>query len=254
MKTVTSINEWLSIKKTLAGKTIGFVPTMGNLHAGHLALCAQSKLENDLTVVSIFVNPTQFNQLSDFDLYPRTVADDQALLEAQGVDYLLLPTMEELYPDQYTVQVSELVLANELEGECRPGHFTGMLTIVLKLLNIASATNAYFGEKDYQQMLLVKKMVQALFVPTNIVACKTKRAEDGLALSSRNGRLTPEQRQLAAELPKLMQSSLSDEQVVAALSDLGFKVDYICQKWGRRLGAVWLDQVRLIDNLPVGEY
>ncbi len=254
MKTVTNINEWLNIKKSLAGKTIGFVPTMGNLHAGHLALCAQSKVENDITVVSIFVNPTQFNQLSDFDLYPRTLADDQALLEIEGVDYLLLPTMEELYPDQYTVQVAELALANELEGEYRPGHFTGMLTVVLKLLNIASATNAYFGEKDYQQMLLVTKMVQALFVPTNIVACETRRAEDGLALSSRNSRLTPAQRQLAVEFPKLMQGNLSDEEVIAALSNLGFKVDYVCQKWGRRLGAVWLDQVRLIDNLPLGEH
>lgn len=252
MKTITNINEWLALKKTFTNQTVGFVPTMGNLHAGHLALCERSVFENDITVVSIFVNPTQFNQTSDFDLYPRTLEQDQMLLREKKVDYLLLPTANDLYPDNYAVQVSENTLGAELEGEYRPGHFTGMLTVVLKLLNLASATSAYFGEKDYQQMLLVKKMVHALFVPTTIVACETLRAEDDLALSSRNGRLTADQRQLALHFPRLLKSlTLTDEQVAAELSALGFKVDYVKQKWGRRLGAVWLDQVRLIDNIPL---
>lgn len=152
MKTITNINEWIALKKTFTNQTVGFVPTMGNLHAGHLALCDRSTSENDITVVSIFVNPTQFNQTSDFDLYPRTLEQDQALLIEKKVDYLLLPTANDLYPDHYTVQVSENDLGAELEGEYRPGHFTGMLTVVLKLLNLASATSAYFGEKDYQQI------------------------------------------------------------------------------------------------------
>jgi pantoate--beta-alanine ligase len=147
--------------------------------------------------------------------------------------------------------VTETNLALELEGEFRPGHFNGMLTVVMKLLNLMQPARAYFGEKDYQQLLLVKKMVNALFLPTEIVACETVRAEDGLALSSRNSRLTPEQRIKSAVFPKLLQSSLGVEKITEQLKSLGFKVDYIAEKWERRLGAVWLDDVRLIDNVSI---
>lgn len=253
MRIVTEINTWLQIRKTLAKKSIGFVPTMGHLHDGHLSLCHQSRKENDLTVVSIFINPTQFNHEQDFACYPRTLEQDQALLTANHIDYLLLPDAASLYPDQYQVQISEIDLSTTLEGAYRPGHFTGMLTIVLKLLNLAQASRAYFGEKDYQQLLLVKKMAMALFLPTDIQGCATLRAEDGLALSSRNSRLNPEQRKMAAHFPRLLHDkTLLPQTIAEQLAALGFKVDYITEKWQRRLGAVWLDSVRLIDNLPLG--
>ncbi len=252
MNIVTKINEWRQIKNNLAGKTIGFVPTMGHLHAGHLSLCARSSNENDLTVVSIFVNPTQFNQASDFDLYPRTLERDSAMLKSQKIDYLFLPDAKEIYQDDYQVQVTENTISTELEGLHRPGHFNGMLTVVLKLLNIIQPLRAYFGEKDYQQVLLVKKMVNALCVPTEIVACETVRDDDGLALSSRNSRLNEAQREKAGHFPRLLHGELQPEKITEQLQALGFKVDYIAEQWQRRLGAVWLDDVRLIDNIFLG--
>ncbi len=251
MNTVTNINEWRKISKLLAGKTIGFVPTMGNLHAGHLSLCHRSKAENAITVVSIFVNPTQFNQTADFDLYARTLEEDQKLLLTAGVDYLLFPDVSSMYPDNYTLQVVETQLSSDLEGEFRPGHFSGMLTIVLKLLNLVSPARVYFGEKDYQQLLLVKKMVDILFIPTEIIACETIRAEDGLALSSRNSRLSVREREKAAHFPRLLKSSQALSEIIEQLKQYGFKVDYIADKWQRRLGAVWIGNVRLIDNIPI---
>jgi pantoate--beta-alanine ligase len=248
MNIVTNINDWQQIRKHLAGKSIGFVPTMGNLHAGHLSLCERSHRENDITVVSIFVNPTQFNQTNDFNLYPRTLDQDKKLLEGK-VDYLFFPDANTMYADNYQVQVMEIDIANLLEGEYRPGHFTGMLTVVLKLLNLIQANKAYFGEKDFQQLLLIKKMVSALFLPVEIISCETVRAEDGLALSSRNSRLNAEQRKKARYFPELLQSYLDTDQITKQLQELGFKVDYIKDQWQRRLGAVWIDDVRLIDNI-----
>jgi pantoate--beta-alanine ligase len=248
---VSSINEWISIRQKIAGKSVGFIPTMGHLHAGHLSLCERSKKENDITVVSIFVNPTQFNQTNDFDKYPRTIENDKKLLKETGVDYLFLPDAGTIYSDQYQIQIQETELSKELEGEFRPGHFTGMLTVVLKLLNIIQATHAYFGEKDFQQLLLVKKMVSSLFLSTKIINCETLRADDGLALSSRNSRLSPEQRKLAANFPKILQSCSSLQKMKEELLNKGFKVDYIAEKWQRRLAAVWIDDIRLIDNIPL---
>lgn len=251
MNTVSSIKEWRALQNELRGKQVGFVPTMGHLHAGHMSLCERAKRENDVTVVSIFVNPTQFNQARDLELYPRTVEQDKDLLSQCGVDYLFLPDADEIYADQYQVQVSETELTKVLEGEFRPGHFSGMLTVVLKLLNIIQPYRAYFGEKDYQQLLLVKKMVEALFLPIEIIACETMRAPDGLALSSRNSRLNAEQRQLAAHLPALLKQMIPVESIIEQLKGLGFKVDYVTEKWQRRLAAVWLDDVRLIDNIAI---
>ena len=253
MNIVTKINEWRQIRKNLTGKTIGFIPTMGHLHAGHLSLCQRSKNENDITVVSIFVNPTQFNQSSDFDLYPRTIGQDQELLKTIAVDYILLPNPQEMYPDNYEVKMNETLISAELEGEFRPGHFSGMLTVVLKFLNLVRADNAYFGEKDFQQLLLIKKMADAIFLSTHIIGCETLRAEDGLALSSRNSRLNVQQREQAKNFPALLQSELSAELIKEKLQELGFKVDYIIEKWQRRLGAVWIDDVRLIDNIRIGK-
>lgn len=251
MNIVTSINEWREIRRQLNGKTIGLVHTMGHLHAGHMSLCARSKQENDITVAAIFVNPTQFNQTSDFDLYPRTLEEDKALLMKEGIDYLVLFPASDLYRDDYQIQVSETEISKVLEGEYRPGHFTGMLTIVLKFLNIVAPTRSYYGEKDFQQLMLIKKMAHALFLAIDIVGCETRRADDDLALSSRNTRLTKEQREFANHFPKLLQSKLSAEEVSAELRNLGFKVDYVVDLWQRRLGAVWVGDVRLIDNIPL---
>lgn len=249
MNIVTTVSEWRDIRRELQDKTIGLVHTMGNLHAGHMSLITRSQAENDVTVAAIFVNPKQFNQASDFALYPRTLEQDKALLKAEDVDYLLLLDEQAVYPDQYQVQVSETEISQQLEGEFRPGHFTGMLTVVLKFLNIVQATRSYYGEKDYQQLTLIKKMASALFLPCEIVGCETVRAEDGLALSSRNSRLNAEQRKYALHFPRLLQSTLSPPQIVAELTELGFKVDYIRDEWQRRLGAVWVGEVRLIDNI-----
>jgi pantoate--beta-alanine ligase len=251
MNILTEISDWQVLRKQLSNKTIGFIPTMGNLHAGHLSLCERSKKENDITVVSIFVNATQFNQSDDFEKYPRTLSQDQKLLADKQVDYLFLPEMQAMYPDNYEVQVTETTLSSELEGEFRPGHFNGMLTVVLKLLNLAQATRAYFGEKDFQQLLLVTKMAKAFFLQTEIIGCETVRAEDGLALSSRNSRLTTEQRLNSQNFPQLLQSAFSVNEIKQELEKLSFKVDYISEKWQRRLGAVWLDGVRLIDNISI---
>jgi pantoate--beta-alanine ligase len=251
MNILTDIQEWQALRKQLFNKTIGFIPTMGNLHVGHLSLCERSKAENEITVVSIFVNATQFNQVEDFEKYPRTLLQDQNLLADKKVDYLLLPEPKAMYPDDYEVKVSETTISTELEGEFRPGHFNGMLTIVLKLLNLVQPAKAYFGEKDFQQLLLIKKMAQALFLPTQIIECETVRAADGLALSSRNSRLTPEQRIFSQKFPELLQGSLNVEEIKLELEKLSFKVDYIAEKWQRRLGAVWVDNVRLIDNIAI---
>lgn len=250
MNIVSNIAEWQQIRKNILGKSIGFVPTMGHLHAGHISLCEQSKSENDITVVTIFVNPTQFNQSSDFERYPRTLEQDIKCIENK-VDYLIVPSATDIYPDQFQFKIIEDELSKELEGEFRPGHFSGMLTIVLKLLNLVQPTKAYFGEKDYQQLLLIKKMVEALFLPVTIVACETMRDTDGLALSSRNSRLNKDQRDKATSFPHLLKSSSTTEQIVKDLELLGFKVDYIVDKWQRRLGAVWVDDVRLIDNISL---
>ena len=251
MKTVSKIVDWLEIRKTLSSKQIGFVPTMGHLHDGHLSLYKQAREENEVVVASIFVNPTQFNQQSDFDNYPRTLERDKEMLSQAGVDYLWLPDADEMYPDDYQVRVCETEISRYLEGEFRPGHFDGMLTVVMKLLNIVRPSHAYFGEKDFQQYLLIKKMVLSLFMPVEVISCETVRAEDGLALSSRNSRLTQEQRQKAAQFPHWLSQSLSINTIQEKLIEAGFQVDYIIEKWGRRLAAVWLGDIRLIDNVII---
>ncbi len=249
---VSDPRSWQKQRKELSG-TLGFVPTMGNLHEGHIDLCRRAKAENDHVLVSLFVNPTQFNQRADYEKYARTFDADVKLLGEADVDFVLYPDEPAMYPDKYDLQVIEKTVSKELEGEFRPGHFEGMLTVVLKLLNIAQADRAYFGEKDFQQLTLVRKMTEAFFIPTVIVPCPTIRQEDGLALSSRNGRLTPEQRKQAVEISRLLKSSLSDDEIMKKLAEAGFRPEYVATKWGRRLAAAWLGDVRLIDNVPLSE-
>ncbi len=248
MNIVTSLQEWRKIRKNL-DKMIGFIPTMGHLHEGHLSLCERAKRETDITVVSIFVNPAQFNETQDFERYPRDLEADRRLLEQAKVDFLLAPSAHEIYPDQYQIQIMETELSQVLEGKFRPGHFNGMLTVVLKLLNLVQADLAYFGEKDYQQLLLIEKMVKAFFLDVQIVACQTVRDQHGLALSSRNARLNAEQKIKAASLHTVLKTTSDLKQAIDALNQIGFKVDYVEEKWQRRLAAVWLDEVRLIDNI-----
>lgn len=234
-----------------SGRSLGFVPTMGALHEGHVSLVRRSRAENDSTLVSVFVNPTQFDDAGDLAAYPRTRAEDLALLEAEGVDFVLLPAEGDLYPDGYRYRISETEHSRAREGAHRPGHFDGVLTVVMKLLQVASAERAYFGEKDWQQLTLVRGMAEAFFLPTEIVACPTWREADGLALSSRNRRLAPADRRLAPRFYQALSSACSPEEARRVLLADGFDVDYVEDVQGRRLGAVRLGGVRLIDNVPL---
>ena len=184
----------------LSGQTVGFVPTMGALHAGHMSLVAAAKAENDAVITSIFVNPMQFGQQADLDKYPRTEEADCAMLEAAGVAAVFMPSVEIMYPDGAETIVETTKLANMLHGLVRPGHYRGVCTVVTKLFNIVGADRAYFGEKDYQQLQVIRRMARDLDVPTEVVGVPTVREVDGLAMSSRNVRLTPEDRSAAVVL------------------------------------------------------
>lgn len=252
---IESISAWQEIQKGLkkAHRTIGFVPTMGALHEGHLSLIRRCRAENDIVVASIFVNPTQFNNSDDLKTYPKTFEEDRKKLESYGcnTDYIIFPQYRDLYPDDYTYVVSEKKISKILCGAHRPGHFDGVLSVVMKLLNIVRADNAYFGEKDYQQFLLIKGMVEAYFMDVNIVGCKTVREEDGLAMSSRNLNLTPKERAKAPEFFRELNTKIPVTEVVANLTKKGFKVDYVEEHYGHRFGAVFLGRVRLIDNVKI---
>lgn len=248
-KIFTSIKEWQNFLKTEnISHSLGFVPTMGNLHAGHQSLLERSSQENNHTLLSIFINPTQFDNKEDLENYPQTLEADIEIARNAKTDFILVPTFDSLYPDNYTYRIQETHLSLLMEGKSRPNHFDGMLTIVLKLLLIAKATRAYFGEKDYQQLALVKGLAKAFFLDTEIISCPTIRDENGFALSSRNSRLNSEEYQKALHFPKLLQSQASPQIISQSLSDLGFEVDYIEEHSGRRFGAVKLSRVRLIDN------
>ncbi len=182
------------------GQTIGLVPTMGALHAGHMALVAAAKADNDAVIATIFVNPTQFGNPEDLLKYPRTEEADLALLEAAGVSAVFLPGVEDMYPDGAETIVETTKLANMLHGLVRPGHYRGVCTVVTKLFNIATADNAYFGEKDYQQLQVIRRMAMDLNVPTAVHGVPTVRETDGLAMSSRNVRLNAADRAAAVVL------------------------------------------------------
>jgi len=248
---VQSIDRWRDIRKSLGDKTLGFVPTMGNLHEGHLSLVRRSIEENAITVLSCFVNSTQFDRANDFERYPRTVQNDLKLCDTAGVDYFFLPKYENLYPDDYRYQIVEKEISHRMEGKHRPGHFDGVLTVVLKLLLIMKPNNVYFGEKDYQQVQLIQGMADAFFLDTNIVPCAVERNEFNLALSSRNGRLTEEQMLRSRYFPEHLHSHRSCDEIIAALTEKGFEVEYVEEHQGRRFGAVRLGEVRLIDNVEI---
>lgn len=250
MKTVSSIQEWKAIRKTLKG-TIGFVPTMGALHNGHLSLIKNSVKENDITVASIFVNPTQFNRKDDLDNYPVTMEKDLEQLQKLKTDYVFTPSFDDIYCDQYRYKVSENSFSKLLCGAHRPGHFDGVLTIVMKLFNIIRPDNAYFGEKDYQQLQLIKEMTHAFFLDINIVACPIIREESGLAMSSRNERLSKQARKHAALFYRELSSERPIAEICQKLQNENFEIDYIEEHFGRRFGAVTIDNIRIIDNVKI---
>ncbi len=247
LQTVEAYRSWR--RESVGTSTLGFIPTMGGLHVGHLDLVKRALRENDRVAVSVFLNRTQFNKQEDFDTYPAVFAEDLRALEELGVDAVFAPSYEDMYPDDYRYKISESELSTELEGEHRPGHFDGVLTVVMKLLMVGDATRAYFGEKDWQQLQLVKGLVDAFFLPVEIVPCPTVREASGLALSSRNRRLSPDGLQRAALFNKILNTAESEAAAMAELAAAGFEPEYVADRGDRRLGAVVLEGVRLIDNI-----
>lgn len=208
LRTVGKLRQAMESHRN-AGQTIGLVPTMGALHAGHLSLMERSCRDNDITVASIFVNPTQFNNATDLKTYPRTEEKDCALLEKAGVDYAFVPSVEEIYPEPDTRVFDLGAVAEVMEGAMRPGHFNGVAQIVSRLFSYVNPTRAYFGEKDFQQIAVIRRMAQLEGFDFEIIACPIVREADGLALSSRNVRLTPEQRQIAPAIHRTLARSLN---------------------------------------------
>ena len=218
------INNISQLRKSLAlhrgkGQTIGLVPTMGALHEGHASLVRRSVKENDVTVVSVFLNPTQFNDPKDLERYPRTLDADCQLLEECGADIVFAPSVKEIYPEPDTRQFSYPPTDSVMEGAMRPGHFNGVCQIVSKLFMYVSPDRAYFGEKDYQQIAVIRRMVEDLKFNIEIVPCPVIREESGLALSSRNTLLAPEERVLAANIYRVMKESLSLDKTVQETHD-----------------------------------
>ena len=255
---------------------IGFIPTMGALHAGHISLVKKSISSCDITVVSIFVNPAQFGPNEDFSRYPKTFEQDyQALLDL-GVDYIFLPNSNQMYPEEYKTWIKLDHITEILCGASRPGHFTGVATIVLKLVNLVRPTLMFMGEKDFQQIVVLETMLKDLNLETKIVRCPIVRSDSGLALSSRNKYLSPEEQAIAPELNRAMKALRASylegnndlENLLINLKNkletVGFKIDYIeivdsatlqrvktVQRGNRLLVAVFLGNTRLIDNIEI---
>ena len=225
MKIVKGINELKGylVDSKRNGKRIGLVPTMGALHKGHLSLVERCVRENDICVVSVFVNPTQFNDKHDLETYPRTLEADCALLESAGCDFVFAPSVEEMYPEPDTRTFDFGTVMQVMEGAKRPGHFNGVAQVVSKLFYIVEPDNAYFGEKDFQQIAVIRAMVKQLQIPVQINACPIVREADGLALSSRNTRLTPAFRQKAPLIARTLQESKE----LAATKSVREVIDYV---------------------------
>ena len=264
------VGQWHS-----AGQIVGVVPTMGALHAGHLSLVQAAKAGADRVIVTIFVNPRQFNNPDDLAKYPRTEQADAGLLAPLGVDLIFVPEVEEVYPDGFATKVTVAGITAGLDGTFRPGHFEGVATVVCKLFTMTAADRAYFGEKDFQQLLVVRRMARDLNLPIEVVGCPTLRDPDGLAMSSRNQRLGRDARANAPALYATLTRAVADlsggdvsavlDRAKADLLAAGFTaVDYIalCSAEtlepmprldgpARLLAAAWLEGVRLIDNIPV---
>jgi pantoate--beta-alanine ligase len=256
MKIVQTIEE---ARDALAERGVGFVPTMGALHAGHVALLETARSECDFVAASIFVNPTQFGPGEDYERYPRNEDADAKIAEAAGVDLLFIPGAEEMYPPGFETWVEVERFGSVLEGAFRPGHFRGVATVCLKLFNIVRPERAYFGQKDAQQVAVVRRMVRDLDVPVEIRVVPTVRDPDGLAVSSRNAYLSPEERRQAGALPRALAAGetayrAGKDPVGAARAAMnGLRVDYVdtVDLDGRLVleAAVHVGRTRLIDNV-----
>lgn len=281
MQIISTVDELRKVVSAARadGKTIGLVPTMGALHDGHISLVERARSECDFVVVSIFVNPTQFNNPDDLKTYPRTVEADCAKLEEAGVDVAFVPTVEEVYPEPDTRTFDLGPVAEVMEGAMRPGHFNGVAQIVSKLFDYVRPDTAYFGEKDYQQIAVIRRMVELEGFDIDIVACPIKRETDGLAMSSRNVRLTPEQRAIAPAIHEALVAcrdlfeqgldlqDVRDITIDELNSNDGMEVEYFdivdadtlqpveirSDAKGDLVGCitVWLGDVRLIDNIKL---
>jgi pantoate--beta-alanine ligase len=262
MRVLRTREALLNWRKSLKPRhRLGFVPTMGALHAGHLSLIRRAQNECDRVVVSIFVNPTQFAPHEDFSKYPRPEKQDLALLRELNVDVAFLPKPSHIYSNFSGAKVlPRASLSQILEGKFRPGHFEGVATVVLKLFELVRPQRAYFGEKDFQQIRVIESMIEDFFLPVEIIRCKTIREKSGLALSSRNTYLAREDRLYAAQLLRIMKNSRDPRVAIRKLEKLGFTVDYL-EVWeknlrfksktskGRWLAAARYGGVRLIDNI-----
>jgi pantoate--beta-alanine ligase len=236
--------------------SVGLVPTMGALHAGHLSLLAASRAENDTVVMSLFVNPAQFSDSADLAAYPHDPERDLAQAEAHGVDLVFAPSVEEMYPPGFQTWVDVTDLGSTLEGDHRPGHFRGVATVVLKLFSIVRPTRAYFGQKDAQQAAVIRAMIRDLALEVELRVLPTVRDADGLALSSRNALLTPTERSAALALPRALATRDRDAALALLESTEGVHVDYVeVADFEPTVlaGAVRVGRIRLIDNVPLEE-
>ncbi len=275
IKTVAELREVIKSYR-LAGERIAFVPTMGNLHAGHLKLVEVAKSAADRTVVSIFVNPTQFGQGEDFETYPRTEQEDSLKLNAAGTDLLFLPSVAEIYSENALTVVSVKGISDLHCGKSRPGHFNGVATVVCKLFNIVQPDTVFFGQKDFQQLAIIRTMVRDLNIPVTIKSVETVRENSGLAMSSRNGYLSPDELQIAPALYQTLCNArreilaahkrhrIIEQESTEFLQKTGFQVDYfrICRSSDLLaadpgsndlviLAAAKLGKTRLIDNISI---
>lgn len=254
MQIFNTLTDWQTFRQKLGSATcLGFIPTMGNLHQGHSSLIQRALIENAHTCVSIFVNPTQFNQAEDFARYPRTLDNDLSILEKLGIDSCLIPKAEEIYADNQTYSVQEHEFSTLMEGAYRPGHFKGVLTVVMKLFNLVRPTNVYFGEKDYQQYLLLKGMIKAFFLDISIHNCPTIREESGLAFSSRNNLLSTQDKVKAGRFAALFLETTDYQDTLDKLAKESIKVEYLTDFNHRRFVVVNIGGVRLIDNKSLKE-
>ncbi len=273
---ISDLQKFLKNERS-QGHSVGLVPTMGALHEGHLSLIKRSKKENDIVVVSVFVNPIQFNNLTDLEKYPRTPEQDIDLLSEAGCSAVFMPTVEEMYPEKVEDHYDFGSLEHVMEGACRPGHFNGVAIVVRKLFDLVAPDRAYFGEKDFQQLAIIRKMVRDNNLPLTIVPCAIVREGDGLAKSSRNMRLNPEERAIAPQIfailnaaikkyKSLSPAELHDEVIANYKKIKEFDVEYVeiadestlqhIEKWdnsehARIFVALQLGPVRLIDNVRI---
>lgn len=260
-----------------SGTALGFIPTMGALHDGHMSLVEMAKKSGDKVICSIFVNPTQFDKAEDLEKYPRTETEDILLLEKHGCDIVFIPEVKEVYPEDYSHQPIEIQnpqIKAVLEGEFRPGHFDGMMQVVSRLLEIIPAHRIYMGQKDYQQQMIVREMMSALGIETELIMAPIKREEDGLAMSSRNRRIDPDLRSVATTLYETLKMAKDELQSCPVseiihtaeqkITEAGFELEYFRVVDGSDLSpvknekdadfivalvAAWLGEVRLIDNM-----